>query len=357
MTVTETGSPNRREEGSSAGCLALQSGEEVTKRILTVLLVLVVAASGCINAAHRIEDTRVSMNTDVTITVMHPDVSEADHAISCAFAEVYKIEHLMSCTEEGSEVTRLNNNGSLLNASSDLRYVVTKSVGYSELTGGSFDITVLPVINLWKKRMHAGSPPTSDEINEMLELVNYENISIGNGSISFSQESMGITLGGIAKGYAIDRAIEVLKEHHIKHALVNAGGDIRAVGSKTEDEPWKVALRNPKNRTEHITVLNLRNMSVATSGDYERYFSEKARASHIIDPKTGYATDELLSATIIADHAIDADALATAVFVLGEADGMELVERMDRVEGLIITNDRRILRSSGFGAFEDRGMP
>ncbi len=328
----------------------------MNKRILAVLLVLVVAASGCINATHRIEDTRVSMNTDVTITVMHPNVSEADRAISCAFAEVYKIEHLMSCTEEGSEVTRLNKNGSLPNASSDLQHVVTKSVGYSELTGGSFDITVLPVINLWSTRMRAGAPPTDDEINETLELVNYKNITIGNSSIAFSRGSMGITLGGIAKGYAIDRAIEVLKEHHIEHALVNAGGDIRAMGSKTEDEPWNVALRNPKNRTEYITVLNLRDMSVATSGNYERYFSEEARASHIIDPKTGYATDELLSATIIAENATDADALATAVFVLGEVDGMELVERLDGIEGLIITGDRRILRSSGFGAFEDRGM-
>jgi len=329
----------------------------MNKRILAVLLVLVVAASGCINATHRIEDTRVSMNTDVTITVMHPNVSEADRAISCAFAEVYKIEHLMSCTEEGSEVTRLNKNGSLPNASSDLQHVVTKSVGYSELTGGSFDITVLPVINLWTERMRAGSPPTDDEINETLELVNYKNITIRNGSISFSQGSMGITLGGIAKGYAIDRAIEVLKEHQIEHALVNAGGDIRAMGSKTEDEPWNIALRNPKNRTEYITVLNLRNMSVATSGNYERYFSEEARASHIIDPKTGYATDELLSATIIAENATDADALATAVFVLGEVDGMELVERLDGIEGLIITPDRRILRSSGFGEFEDRYIP
>jgi thiamine biosynthesis lipoprotein len=324
----------------------------MNKRILAVLLVLAVATSGCINT-HRIEDTRVSMNTDVTITVMHPDVSEADRAISCAFAEVYKIEHLMSCTEEGSEVTRLNNNGSLPNASSDLRYVVTKSVEYSGVTDGSFDITVLPVINLWKERMRTGSPPTGDEINETLELVNYKNITIVNGSISFSQGSMGIALGGIAKGYAIDRAIEVLKEHHIEHALVNAGGDIRAMGSKTEDETWNVALRNPKNRTEHITVLNLCDISVATSGNYERYFSEEARASHIIDPKTGYASDELLSATIIAENATDADALATAVFVLGETDGMELVERLDGIEGLIITRDRRILRSSGFGAFED----
>ncbi|MEA1894953.1 MAG: FAD:protein FMN transferase [Euryarchaeota archaeon] len=325
------------------------------KRILAVLLVVVVAASGCINT-HRIEDSRVSMNTDVTITVMHPDVSEADRAIGCAFAEVYRIEHLMSCTEEGSEVTRLNDIGSLPNASSDLQYVVTKSVEYSEVTNGSFDITVLPVINLWKERMRAGSPPTGDEINETLELVNYKNITIGNSSISFSQVSTGITLGGIAKGYAIDRAIEVLKEHHIAHALVNAGGDIRAMGYKTEDESWNVALRNPKNRTEHITVLNLRDMSVATSGNYERYFSEEARASHIIDPKTGYASDELLSATIIAENATDADALATAVFVLGTVDGMELVERLDGVEGLIITHDRRILQSSGFGAFEDRGM-
>ena len=322
-------------------------------RILLALLIISVALSGCISD-HRIEDARVAMDTDVTITAVHHDVPEAELAIERAFAEIYRIEDLMTYTGDSGEVARLNKNGHLLNASPDLLYVVTKSVECSELSNGSFDITVLPVINLWKEKMRARSPPTDDEINETLKLVNYKNISIENNSIYFRENngSMGITLGGIAKGYAIDRAIEVLKDHGIKHALVNAGGDIRVMGFKTGNEPWRIALRNPKNKTEYITILNLCDRSVATSGNYERYFSEEARASHIIDPKTGYAVDELLSATIIAENATDADALATAVFVLGEADGMELIERLDRVEGLIITGDRRILRSSGFWKFE-----
>ncbi|RZN37637.1 MAG: FAD:protein FMN transferase, partial [Methanosarcinales archaeon] len=270
-------------------------------------------------------------------------------------AEVYGIEHLMSHTVNGSEVMELNENGFLVNASPELCYVIDVSRRFSELSNGSFDITVLPVIDLWKTRIRAGSPPTSGEINETLKLVNYKNISIENGGIYFSHQSMGVTLGGVAKGYAVDRAIEVLREHNIHHAIVNAGGDIRTIGFKTENDPWRVALQNPVDKTEYITIINLIDRSVATSGNYERYFSEEARASHIINPKTGYTADDLLSATIITENATDADALATAVFVLGEMGGMGLIESLCGVEGLIITGDRRILRSRGFGAFEEFG--
>jgi thiamine biosynthesis lipoprotein len=302
-----------------------------------------------------VERTRVVMNTDVVIAVMHPDVPGAESAINCAFAEVYEIEHLMSHTANGSEVAELNENGFLVNASPELCYVIDRSHKCSELSNGSFDITVLPVINLWKSRIRAGSPPTSNEINETLELVNYKNISIENDSIYFSHQPMGVTLGGVAKGYAVDRAIEVLRAHNIHHAIVNAGGDIRTIGFKTENDPWRVALQDPGDKTEYITIINLQDMSVATSGNYERYFSEAARASHIIDPKTGYTADDLLSATIITENAADADALATAVFVLGEMGGMGLIESLYGVEGLIITSDKRILRSRGFGAFEESG--
>ncbi len=329
------------------------------KRIIRVVLILSIAllVSGCaeIPSIEHVERTRVVMNTDVVITVMHPDVPEAESAINCAFAEVYGIEHLMSHTTNGSEVAELNENGFIVNASPELYYVIGKSHKCSELSNGSFDITVLPVIDLWMTRIRAGSPPTSDEINETLKLVNYKNISIENDGIYFSHQPMGITLGGVAKGYAVDRAIEVLREHNIHHAIVNAGGDIRTIGFKTENDPWRVALQNPGDKTEYITIINLKDMSVATSGNYERYFSEEARASHIIDPKTGYAADDLLSATIITENATDADALATAVFVLGEMEGMELIESLDGVEGLIITSDKRILRSRGFGAFEEFG--
>jgi len=356
----------------------------MNKRILIVLLALsiaLVALSGCVNDescgcynydhshdqnydhhnhSHRIEGTRVAMNTDVAITAVHQNASVAESAIDCAFAEVYRISHLMSHTGdvELSEVARLNKNGFLPNASLDLQYLVDKSIEHSRFSNGSFDITVLPIINLWTERMRAGSPPTDDEINETLKLVNYRNISIENNSIYFSQKGMEITLGGIAKGYAIDRAIVVLQEHGIKDALVNAGGDIRAIGNKEDGTPWVIALRNPENKTEYLTIIYPDNMSVATSGNYERYFSEEARASHIIDPATGYAAGELLSVTVVAETATDADALATAVFVLGEARGMDLIERPDHVEGLIVTGDRRVLRSSGFAGFEgERARP
>ncbi|RZN37542.1 MAG: FAD:protein FMN transferase, partial [Methanosarcinales archaeon] len=231
------------------------------KRIIQAVLILSIAllVSGCVDAPsmEHVERTRVVMNTDVVITVMHPDVSEAESAINCAFAEVYGIEHLMSHTVNGSEVMELNENGFLVNASPELCYVLDVSRRFSELSNGSFDITVLPVIDLWKTRIRAGSPPTSGEINETLKLVNYKNISIENGGIYFSHQPMGVTLGGVAKGYAVDRAIAVLIEHNIHHAIVNAGGDIRTIGFKTENDPWRVALQNPVDKTEYITIINL----------------------------------------------------------------------------------------------------
>ena len=154
----------------------------MNKRIIRAVLILSIAllVSGCaeIPSIEHVERTRVVMNTDVVIAVMHPDVPEAESAINCAFAEVYGIEHLMSHTANGSEVAELNENGFLVNASPELCYVIDRSHKCSELSNGSFDITVLPVIDLWKTRIRAGSPPTSDEINETLKLVNYKNISI-----------------------------------------------------------------------------------------------------------------------------------------------------------------------------------
>jgi thiamine biosynthesis lipoprotein len=163
---------------------------------------------------------------------------------------------------------------------------------------------------------------------------------------------MAVALGGIAKGYAVDEAVTVLREEGIDSGFVNAGGDGYYFGEKPDGSAWTVGLQDPEKSADPVTIITVRDRAVTTSGNYERYYNESAAVSHIADPRTGYPSSELISSTIIADSALEADALATAVFVMGEEDGLTLVESLDRVECLIITPDKRIVRSEGFAAYE-----
>jgi thiamine biosynthesis lipoprotein len=160
-----------------------------------------------------------------------------------------------------------------------------------------------------------------------------------------------MTLGGIAKGYAADEALETLKNMGIKHALVNAGGDIRTLGTKPGGESWGIALVNPDDTTQSLAEFVVEGQAVTTSGNYERYFNPDKSVHHIINPKTGFSADECISVTIIAESGTRADALATGVFVLGPTDGMDLVEELDDVEALIVDISRNIFRSSGLSQY------
>jgi thiamine biosynthesis lipoprotein len=160
---------------------------------------------------------------------------------------------------------------------------------------------------------------------------------VENGCIQFRKAGMGITMAGVAKGYAVDKAIAALKRGNIRHALVNAGGDIRVIGGKTETVPWRIAIRDPRDKTRIVTDIELREQAIATSGTYQRSFSD------ILNPRIGRPSQGLLSSTIIAEKAIDADILSTCVFILGAERGIELLKRLDGVKALMITRDGDIL--------------
>jgi len=292
-----------------------------------------------------------AMGTIVSIEIIGPENS-SKNALNLAFEEIDRIEELMSTYEEDSEISRLNREGHIRDASPDLIHVVDRSIYYSEISDGAFDITILPILTLWKTKINAGVHPTDQEINDTLNFVNYSNITLENNSIALRTDGMAITLGGVAKGYAVDEAVAVLKEHGYNSGFVNAGGDGMYFGTKPDGSPWKVGLRNPDNKTDTIVVLNISDMAVTTSGNYERYFNESARLSHISDPRSGRPSQNLMSATIIATSAMEADALATAVFVLGPVEGMNLIERTDETECLLITPDKNILKSTGFKTYE-----
>jgi thiamine biosynthesis lipoprotein len=284
-----------------------------------------------------IKDVQNALGTFVTVTVIHRDISEAISAVRAAFDEVHRIHHLMNVHQQNSEVSALNREGYYEEMSDDTRHVIQRANSFSERFEGAFDITVLPLLELWKENVSKSGVPMDSEINQRLELVDYRNIFIEGRNIRFSKRGMGITLAGVAKGYAVDKAIEAIVRCNIRHALVNAGGDIRAIGGKDDSVPWRIAIRDPSDKNRIVTTLELCDQAIATSGTYRRSFSD------ILNPKVGRPAQGVLSSTVIARTAMDADMLATCMFVLGAEKGKELIGKSDGVKAFIIGNDGRSL--------------
>ena len=231
------------------------------------------------------------------------------------------------------------------------------SVDYNELSNGYFDITCQPLLDLWSFKPGADTQfweldaaAQQAAIDEASALVGSDKITASADEISLALEGMEITLGAIAKGYAVDKALETIHGMGVKYALVDAGGDIGTLGSKPKGVPWDIALVNPEDTTQSLASFDIKDKAIATSGNYMRYFDEDAKVGHILNPKTGYSASGTFSTTIIAPNCTQADALATAVFVMGPVDGMALVETIEGVEALIVDADSVIHRSTGITA-------
>jgi len=284
-----------------------------------------------------IKDVQNALGTFVTVTVIHPDISEGISAVRAAFDEVHRIHHLMNVHQQNSEVSALNREGYYEEMSDDTRHVIQRANSFSERFEGAFDITVLPLLELWKENVSKSGVPMDSEINQRLELVDYRKIFVEGRNIRFSKRGMGITLAGVAKGYAVDKAIEAIVRCNIRHALVNAGGDIRAIGGKDDNVPWRIAIRDPRDKNRIVTTLELCDQAIATSGTYRRSLGD------ILNPKVGRPAQGVLSSTVIARTAMDADMLATCMFVLGAEKGKELIGMSDGVKAFIIGNDGSFL--------------
>ena len=302
--------------------------------------------SSCIfKTIEKYEESREIMGTFVTITI-YSSVDASD-AMEEAFDRISDIERILTIFDENSQVSYLNKNGYINQPPEELVYVMNKAIEYYHISEGAFDITIQPVLNLWQEGLFNESMEVQErEIKKALELVGSDKILMQNDRIEFLKEGMQVTFGGIAKGYAVDEAIEVLKEYGVESAVVNAGGDLKSIGRKPDKSYWVIALENPDDKSEKIETIRILDKSVTTSGNYERYFSPDKRIHHIIDPRTGFSANLLISSTIIADKCIDADALSTAAFVLGPQKGLALIESMEEVDTLIIDNNRQIIYSS-----------
>lgn len=300
-----------------------------------------------------ISATAFKLNTVVTITIYDSqDTSLLDDALS--LCDHY--EEIFSRTKESSELYQLNQ-GLLprsekgFSISSELEKLIQSGLFYGELSEGAFDISVEPVSSLWDFTSGEKVIPTKQKIQDALSLVNYKNVKIKNGSLSFQQEGMGLDLGAIAKGFISDRIKDFLVSKGVKSATINLGGNVLCIGSKPDNTPFRIGIQKPfANRNETAAVVDITDKAVISSGIYERYFEKDGKTyHHILDPKTGYPCEtSLISVTIIADHGVDGDGLSTACFSLGLEKGMELINTLPDVQAVFITDDYKLHYSDNF---------
>jgi len=317
--------------------------------VLPIALILVAAWYILGLKARPLKRTEMIMGTVVEITVIPPN----QEAIEEAFDAIKEVDQLMSTYKPESEVSILNRQGQN-HVSLQTSRIIQEAIKFSEVTNGAFDITCRPLVNLWKRAKKEEKIPTLKEIEEARSLVSYKKIILQGDLVKFQEPGMQIDLGGIAKGWAVDKAIQALKKRGVRAALVNAGGDLFALGKRGLWKKWDVGIQNPRDEEKILTTIEVSHRGVATSGDYRRYFTlEGRRFSHIVDPRTGETVEDVpMSVTVVAPDATTADALATGIFVLGPEEGMRLIESLPEIEGLIVSEGMRMDTSSGWSKFQ-----
>ena len=299
---------------------------------------------------HKVTSTTPAMGTLVSVSAIARSPDRAEEAIGRAFEEMHQLVGVFSRFDGSSAVTSLNAGGRLGGAPREFFNVVSQALRYHELSRGAFDITVEPVVDLFREHLGADRPrePSPAEITDALALVGSEHIDISDGWISFKRSGMGITLDGIAKGYIVDAIAHTLIRHQIGNYLINAGGDIRTAGTREKGEPWTVAVQDPAKSGLFPDIIHLRDAAVATSGSYEIFFDRDKLFHHIVNSKSGRSPVVNASASVIAPSAMAADALATSVFVLDPRQGVALIDSMPGCECLIVDNHGLQLKSAGW---------
>ncbi len=330
--------------------------------ILILILSTALTFSACSNSKNNVQNkgneniepvskTEFLLGTVVTVS-LYDDAS--DEVFTKIFDRLREIESKMTINSENSEVMDINQNAGqdFVKVSDDTFYVIEKGKYFSELSGGRFDISIGPLVKLWNIGTEYASVPSEAEINAKKTLINYKNVILNEEekSVMLKKTGMIIDLGGIAKGYAADEAIKILKENNVDSAIINLGGNVFAHGKKPNGDSWRIGIQNPfAPRGNYVGIANIIDKSVVSSGVYERYFEKDGkRYHHILDPETGYPVENnLVSVTIIADKSIDADSLSTSVFSLGLEEGLEFIEKFDSAEAVFITKDSEVYVTLG----------
>jgi thiamine biosynthesis lipoprotein len=288
-----------------------------------------------------------ALGTQVNITVFHPEETIANQAIDAALERIEHVEQLMSLYRPDSQLSLLNRRGVLRHPHPDLVAVLTKAAELSRLTRGAFDVTVQPLWKLYADRAGDGALPTEGEIEKVRQRIGWQHIRIESDIIYFDRAGMQVTLNGVAQGLAADLAQQALKERGIKHALIDAG-ELNAMGSPSRKESWHIAIQHHRQQSERIAKTGLQDRCLSTSGDYATRFSDDYRHHHLLDPRTGLSPAKLASVSVAAPSALEADALSTAIFIIGPEQGKELVESMNLVDALFVSKSGEVVTTEGF---------
>lgn len=286
--------------------------------------------------AHVVERSRILMGTVVEITALGGNAGHLDAAVTAAFAEMARVDRLMGPKGAGSDAVRVSRAAQGAAVSPETAKVVAMGLRVAQASGGAFDMGLGRLKTLWGIESDHPRVPSAAAIRQALIGTGPGDLQVRGARILKKSPATALDLGGIAKGYAIDRAVAILRRAGIKHASVNAGGDIRLIGDH-EGRPWRIGIQHPRDPKRLLATLSLKETAVVTSGDYERFFIKNGvRYHHLFDPRTGRPARLSQSATVVAPTATLADALSTAAFVLGARKGIALLERFPGVEGMIV---------------------
>jgi thiamine biosynthesis lipoprotein len=293
------------------------------------------------------------MGSTLTLTAWTSDESAAKSTFEEVFVEFARLEKLMSTWIDDSDVSRINREAGVrpVAASADVREVLKTARRMSDWTDGKFDVTFGALSGLWKfDRDQDNVIPNMLEVRRRLPLIDYRAIQIDDaaGTVFVARKGMSIHLGGIGKGYAVDRAATIVRRRGVRDFMIQSGGDIYVAGTK-DGKPWRLAIQDPRGRANRtFAELDLSDGTFSTSGDYERFFLKNGRRyHHILDPSTGEPARGTRSVTIVSNLAVLADGLSTGIFIMGPDTGMKLIERLPDVEGVIVSDTNEVLISSG----------
>lgn len=314
-----------------------------------LIAIFVMYRAASVAPLHR--QSQFVFDTLVEIMVAVRDADQAQQAMAAAYSEMRRIEAVLSRYRRDSQIARINARaGAAVPVNKEVYEILERAQEYARITDGAFNVTIGPLIDAWGIGAEQQRVPDDAELQPILQAVGLEHLDLSNPlEVRLTHPDAALDLGGIAKGYAIDRAVEMLAQHQITSALVNAGGDIRCIGVKPDGTPWQVGLQHPRDATKLSGIVAIDDTAIATSGDYERFFlRDGVRYHHLLHPHTGRPARACQSVTILTDTAEAADVFATALFIMGPDQGLRMLEATPDLEGMIIRADGQILTSSGF---------
>ncbi|NCT17896.1 MAG: thiamine biosynthesis protein ApbE [Flavobacteriaceae bacterium CG_4_8_14_3_um_filter_34_10] len=316
-----------------------------------VLLISVLLFAGALQAQQTYQKTTKLMGSRFDLTVVAKNEAEGNYFITMAIEEISRIEKLISSWDSNSQTSQINRNAGIkeVKVDEELFDLIDRSIKISKLTDGAFDISFASMEKIWKFDGSMTEKPSEEAIAKSVEKIGYKNIILNKEkhTVFLKNEGMKIGFGAIGKGYAADKTKALLIEKGVSAGIINASGDMNTWGKQPDGTSWMVAITNPLNKEKVFSWLPIDNSAIVTSGNYEKFIVfDNIRYSHIINPRTGYPATGIISATILSSSAEVADALATAVFVMGIEVGLDFINQLKGVECILIDEDNKIFTSN-----------